>query len=191
MEPGTRAAIFVEGVSDREALDALSRRRGRDLTAEGVSIVPMGGAHGIGRFLETYGPGGLNLKLAGLCDVGEERYVGRALEAAGLTADTSRSNMEQQGFYVCEPDLEAELIRALGVNAVERVLTSEGDLGAFRTLQREPAWRGRLDDEQLRRFMGSGARRKIRYARLLVDALNLDHVPEPLDRVIAHVAPSS
>jgi len=186
-EPAIRAAIFVEGVSDREALEALARRRRRDLSLEGVSIVPMGGAHGIGRFLETYGADGLDLQLAGLCDAGEERYVARALQAAGLKADTSRSAMEQQGFYVCEPDLEAELIRALGVDAVSRVLDSEGDIGAFRTFQRDPAWRGRPDDEQLRRFMGSGSRRKIRYARLLIDALDLDSVPRPLDCVLAAV----
>jgi hypothetical protein len=35
--------------------------------------------------------------------------------------------------------------------------------------------------------MGSGARRKIRYARLLVDALELTHVPRPLDLVLAQV----
>jgi hypothetical protein len=184
---GIRAAIFVEGVSDQRALEALARRRRRELSAEGVSIVPMGGAHGIRRFLGVYGPGGLDVGLAGLCDAGEEPHVGHALEVAGLVADTSRFAMEQQGFNVCEPDLEAELIGALGVDSVERVLASEGELGAFRTLQRQPAWRGREEDEQLRRFMGSGARRKIRYARLLVDALDLDRVPRPLERVLAHV----
>jgi hypothetical protein len=35
--------------------------------------------------------------------------------------------------------------------------------------------------------MGSGARRKIRYARLLVEALDHAEVPRPLDRVLAHV----
>jgi hypothetical protein len=35
--------------------------------------------------------------------------------------------------------------------------------------------------------MGSGGRRKIRYARLLVDALDLADVPRPLDRLLAHV----
>jgi hypothetical protein len=185
--PGIRAAIFVEGVSDQQALEALARRRRRELSAEGVSIVPMGGAHGVRRFLGVYGPGGLDVRLAGLCDAGEEPHVGHALEVGGLVADTSRPDMEQHGFYVCEPDLEAELIRALGVDSVERVLACEGDLGAFHTLQRQPAWRGRENDEQLRRFMGSGARRKIRYARLLVDALDLDRVPRPLDRVLAHV----
>jgi len=71
---------------------------------------------------------------------------------------------------------------------VENVLDRQGDLGSFRTLQKQPAWRGRPTEEQLRRFMGSGARRKIRYASLLVDAIDLARVPRPLDRVLAQVA---
>jgi hypothetical protein len=35
--------------------------------------------------------------------------------------------------------------------------------------------------------MGSGSRRKLRYGRLLVAALDLTHVPRPLDGVLAHV----
>jgi hypothetical protein len=35
--------------------------------------------------------------------------------------------------------------------------------------------------------MGSGGSRKIRYARLLVDALDLEKIPRPLDQVLAHV----
>jgi hypothetical protein len=35
--------------------------------------------------------------------------------------------------------------------------------------------------------MGSGGRRKIRYARYLVDALDLTKVPRPLDLVLAYV----
>jgi len=35
--------------------------------------------------------------------------------------------------------------------------------------------------------MGSGGRRKIRYARFLVEALDLGRVPRPLDGVLAHV----
>ena len=96
--------------------------------------------------------------------------------------------MERLGFYVCVEDLEDELIRALGAASVESVLDAQGDLGPFRTLQKQPAWRGRPTDEQLRRFMGSGARRKIRYAKLLVDAIDLARVPRPLDRVLAQVA---
>jgi hypothetical protein len=42
-------------------------------------------------------------------------------------------------------------------------------------------------EEQLRRFMGSGGRRKTRYAAYLVSALDPDDVPRPLKRVLAHV----
>jgi hypothetical protein len=35
--------------------------------------------------------------------------------------------------------------------------------------------------------MGSGGRRKIRYARFLVEALDLDRVPRPLDLVLGHI----
>jgi len=35
--------------------------------------------------------------------------------------------------------------------------------------------------------MGSGARRKLRYAALLVDALDLERVPPPLAGVLDHV----
>ena len=70
---------------------------------------------------------------------------------------------------------------------MEQVVDAEGELGSFRTLQKQPAWHGRPVEEQLRRFMGSGGSRKIRYARLLVDALDLGAVPRPLDRALAHV----
>ncbi len=89
--------------------------------------------------------------------------------------------------FVCKPDLEAELIRAVGVELVERVLESNDDLRAFRTLQKQAEWRGRAPDEQLRRFMGSGGSRKLEYARLLVEALDLDRVPQPLDGILSHV----
>jgi hypothetical protein len=35
--------------------------------------------------------------------------------------------------------------------------------------------------------MGSGSGRKIRYARRLVEALDLSQVPRPLDAALAHV----
>ncbi len=179
--------MLVEGISDQGALEALAERRGRDLAAEGVSVVPIGGAQSIGRFLSRFGPEGLDLKLAGLCDLGEEGDFRRGLERAGLGSDLTRTEMEGLGFYVCVADLEAELIRALGADAVEKVVDAQGDLGSFRTLQKQPEWRGRATEEQLRRFMGSGGRRKIRYGRLLIEALDLSQVPRPLDGVLAHV----
>jgi hypothetical protein len=185
--PDPRAVVLVEGLSDKFAVEALARRRGRDLHAERVSIVPVGGAQAIGRFLNLFGPNGLDVELAGLCDAGEELDVRRALERAGFGADLSRTDMEALGFYVCVEDLEDELIRALGAAAVEEVVEAHGDLGPFRTLQKQPEWRGRPLHEQLRRFMSSGGRRKTRYARYLVEALDLSRAPRPLDGVLAHV----
>ena len=179
--------MLVEGLSDQHALETLARRRGRNLDAEGVAVLPIGGAQAIGRFLHRFGPEGLDVRLAGLCDAAEESDFRRALERAGLGSDLARDDLERLGFYVCEADLEDELIRALGADSVQRVVDAQGDLGSFRTLQKQPQWQGRPVEEQLRRFMGSGGRRKIRYARYLVEALDLARVPRPLDLVLAHV----
>jgi hypothetical protein len=187
VDESARAAVLVEGISDQVALQALAERHGRDLEAEGVAVVPIGGAQAVGRFLVELGPQGRNLRLAGLCDAGEERDFRRGLERAGVGSPATRAEMERLGFYVCEADLEDELIRALGAPAVEQVVEANGDLRPFRTMQKQPEWRGRPPEEQLRRFMGSGARRKTRYARLLVEALDLTGVPRPLQRVLAHV----
>jgi len=157
--------VLVEGASDRVALETLAQRRGRDLAAEGVAIEAIGGAQAIRRALARHD----GAKLVGLVDAGEAEGFRRALEHV----------------FVCDPDLEAELIRALGADEVLRVLAAHRDLGPFRTLQKQPSWRGRPIEEQLRRFMGSGGRRKIRYARHLVEALDLTRVPAPLDGVLA------
>ena len=183
----SRAVVLVEGISDQLALEALAQRGGRNLGAEGISVVPIGGAQAIGRYLDQFGPQGLDVRLAGLCDAAEERDFQRALERAGLGSNLTRADMETLGFYVCVEELEDELIRSLGAASVEQIVDAQGDLGSFRTLQKQPAWQGRSTEEQLRRFMGSGGSRKIRYASLLVDALDLTHVPRPLDRVLAHV----
>ena len=187
MSSRPRVVVLVEGVSDQVAVEALAERHERNLDAEGITIVPIGGAQAIGRFLDHFGPHGLDVRLAGLCDAAEEGDFRRGLERAGLGADLIRSDLERLGFYVCDEDLEDELIRALGPAAVERVVEAHGDLGAFRTLQKQPAWQDRALHEQLRRFMGSGGSRKIRYARYLVDALDLTGVPRPLDQLLGHV----
>jgi hypothetical protein len=182
-----RAVVLVEGISDQLALERLAERRGRDLAAERVAIVPTGGVTSIGRFLGALGPHGIDVALAGLCDAGEERHVQRSLERAGLGAHLDRATMEACGFFVCVADLEEELIRALGADGVIGVLEADGELASFRTFQKQPAQRERTTDAQLRRFMGTRAGRKYRYATLLVHALELARMPRPLDAVLAHV----
>ena len=186
MEP--RAVILVEGMSDQAALEALAGRRGQALDADRISITAMGGATNIERFVDRFGPHGLGVRLAGLCDVAEEGHFRRALERAGLGSGLCRAGMEAIGFFVCIADLEDELIRALGAEAVERVIEAQGDLKSFRVFQRQPAQQGRSPQRQLRRFMGTRSGRKSLYARLLVDALDLGCVPRPLDQVLTHAA---
>jgi hypothetical protein len=169
--------VLVEGESDRLALEALARRRGRDLEAEEVSILAIGGAQAIGREVRRLHP---HVRIAGLCDAGEERHFRRAFEGVGL----------EDGVFVCHRDLEDELIRALGVEAVEGVLAARHELGLFRGFQQQPAWRGREPDEQLRRFLGTYSGRKIQTGAMLVNALDLDRVPRPLDAVLDHVRPA-
>ena len=169
-----RGVVLVEGTSDRRAVEALARRRGRDLEAEGVDVVPMGGFGNLPRFLERY----RDLRLAGLYDAGEERHFLRALGC------DDRGELERAGFYACTRDLEDELTRAVGPDGMERVLAEQGELRAFRTYQKQPAHRTRPLEEQLHGFMWN---RKQRYAVLLVEALDLGHVPRPLGHALAHV----
>ena len=186
-ETNSRAVVLVEGISDQAAVATLAYRHGRDLVTESVAIVPMGGATNIGHFLDRFGPRGMNVRLAGLCDAAEETDFRRGLERGGLGSGLSRLDMEELGFYVCEADLEEELIRALGTSAVEAIIETQREGGAFRSFQRQPAQRGRPLEAQIHRFMGTLSGRKIRYARLMVEALDLSRVPRPLDRVLAHV----
>ncbi|MGW7075250.1 TOPRIM nucleotidyl transferase/hydrolase domain-containing protein [Streptomyces sp. NPDC054871] len=170
-----RTAVLLEGPSDRAAVEALAARRGRDLAAEGVCVVSMGGAMSIGRYTELLGPPGLDLRLAGLCDVGEQRFYDRGLERAGAP---------RRDFFVCVSDLEDELIRALGTARVEEIVRDAGDLRAWQTFLHQPAQHDRPRQQQLRRFLGTKKGRKIRYGRLLAEALGPEPTPAPLDDLL-------
>ncbi|HET7556198.1 MAG TPA: TOPRIM nucleotidyl transferase/hydrolase domain-containing protein, partial [Gaiellaceae bacterium] len=97
-----RAVVLVEGTSDKVALETLALRRGRDLAAEGVAVEAIGGAQAIRRALMRHA----GARLVGLVDAGEVEAFRQALD----------------DVLVCDPDLEGELIRALGAAEVLRVL---------------------------------------------------------------------
>ena len=184
--------VLVEGVSDQAALEVLAVRRGADLTARGVEIVAMDGATNIARCLEHYGPHGLGRRVAGLYDVGEERFFRAGLERAGLGGGTergalTREAMAERGFFVCDADLEDELIRAVGAERVVALIEQEGEIRSFHTLQRQPALRDRSLHDQLRRLMGGRSGGKVKYARLMADAVPLDRVPAPLAALLDYV----
>ena len=109
----------------------------------------------------------------------------RALAGAGLTDGRDHQALEENGFFVCDPDLEGELIRALGAEGILEVIAGQEEDGRrFSKLQQMPEWRGRPVEDQLRRWFGSGGRRKVRYAHLLVEACAMDLMPRPLVQVL-------
>jgi hypothetical protein len=185
-----RTVVLVEGLSDCFALETAARRTGIDLRHEGVDVLPMGGATNLPRFLTTFGPTGRAARLAGLCDRGEEGVFARCLERAGLADRVDRAVMESLGFFVCERDLEDELIRALGPARVEEVIEGEGELDSLRRLQQMPQHRGRAPSAHLHRFIGVRAGRKHRYAPLLVEALDEGALPRPIAALLTRLVSS-
>ena len=179
-----RTVVLVEGQSDRAALLALAGRLGHDLTAEGVDIVAMNGVTNIRTFATRYGPHGLGVRLAGLYDAPEEPFVRHGLAAAGLPETRDATDLEALGFFACTADLEDELIRALGIDAVEAVIDEAGETRSLDLLTQMPAQQGWTRHELVRRFLTARSGRKARYAVLLLDALPLDDVPRPLTAVL-------
>jgi hypothetical protein len=184
---GLRAVVLVEGISDRVALLTLAQRRGRDLSSEGIEVVAMGGITNTRAYASRFGPHGLGVPLAGLYDAADEPKLWRGLEAAGLGASLEVRGPSGLGFYKCSADLEDELIRALGVDAVEAAIEAAGELRSLQRLAGMPAQRGWTREAVLRRFLGSRSGRKARYAALLVAAMDPARVPEPLAALLDRV----
>lgn len=182
-----RAVVLVEGNSDRVALHTLAARLGRDLAAESIEVVAMGGITNTRAFASRYGPYGLGVPLAGLYDAAEEAKLRHGLATGGLVAGLEPDGLSGLGFYRCSADLEDELIRALGVEAVEAVIEAAGEGHSLRLLAGMPAQRDWTREAVLRRFLGSRSGRKARYAALLVEALEPGRAPEPLASVLARV----
>lgn len=182
MQP--RTVVLVEGRSDRAAVHALALRLGRDLAAEGVEVLPMGGVTNTRTFALHYGPPGLGLRLAGLYDAPEELHVRRGLSAAGLTPGVGSDGLAAFGFFACHLDLEDELIRAVGVAGTHAVIAAQGETRSYDLLAQMPGQRGWSADLVLRRFFTSQSGRKERYATAMVEALDLDRVPRPLTALL-------
>ena len=183
-ERPARRIVLVEGLSDAGAVHALAARGGHDLAAEGIAVTPMGGATNIGRYLARFGPPGLGVPVAGLCDAGEEPDFRRGLERAGLGSD-----LAQAGFFVCVADLEDELIRATGEAAMTRLIEVQEDSKPWRAFRRQQAWHGRPVDQQMHRFIRSVSERNGRYIRAMVEAMDPSVLPRPLRLLLGYVQP--
>ncbi|MBS1674748.1 MAG: ATP-dependent endonuclease, partial [Actinobacteria bacterium] len=126
----------------------------------------------------------------GLYDAAELRYVLGALVAADLLADgeADPAAVERAGFFGCEQDLEDEVIRAAGSDAVIDTLAARGELALFRVFQGQPAQRVRSVEAQLHRFAGTASGRKAHFAADVIATLPADRIPDPLARLLDAVA---
>jgi OLD-like protein len=184
-----RTIILVEGVTDELALTLAARRLGRDLKVEGVSILPINGAHAISGFLRQLAVEEPGAKLAGLYDEGEEEVIRTALERAGFGPNLDRSQLERVGFFACIADLEDELIRAAGETNLSKLIELEGDAQSWRTFRKQQAWHGRPVDQQFRRFIRSVSERNTRYIRAIVETIELSRLPRPLRLLLDYIEP--
>lgn len=181
-----RSVILVEGLSDLYAIVALAERLGRNFDASGISIVDMEGAGGLKTFVELLGRAGFGLKIAGMCDADKEADWATVLHEAGITAKATRASMHGSGFFVCDLDLEDELIRAYGTAHVVQLIKEEGEGEALEQFKGQNAYKSKPLAAQVRAFLQKKGR-KVRYAPLIVDRLDLSKVPPPLTQVLNHV----
>jgi len=178
--------VLVEGESDAAAVRALAGLLGRDLDSSPIRICSAGGVTNFPQALSELARAHPSASFCGLYDIAEERYVRRALTNAAVR-DAAQESLESFGFFACVADLEDELIRALGAEAVQHVLDAQGELASFRRFQAMPHHRLTPVGSQLRRFLGTRATRKIRSARLLVERLDVHRLPRPLAQLAARL----
>jgi hypothetical protein len=178
----SRVVVLVEGASDAAVVRVLCRARG--LVDAEVHVRDMGGVTNVGRHLRALDG---STPVLGLCDAPEERFVIRALRRAGQDIG-DRVGLERLGFWVCDRDLEDELIRALGADQVVAALEELGEADRFRAFQGQPQWRGRPVADQLRRFAGTTSGRKLTFARRLAEQLTPPTTPPPLAGLVDRVA---
>jgi hypothetical protein len=176
--------VLVEGDSDAAAVGALADLIRFDLGAHRVQVCSAGGVTNFSRVLADFVRTHPGADFCGMYDVADERHVRRALASAAIPV-AAHGSLEPFGFFACVADLEDELIRALGTAAVERVLEAQAELDSFRRFQAMPQHRLAPVHDQLHRFLGTRATRKIRSARRLVESLDLARLPRPLAQLAA------
>ena len=174
-----RTLVLVEGDSDAAAVRALADLIGCDLDLNNIQICPAAGVTNYSRVLGDFVRTHPGAEFFGMYDVADERHVRRALANAAVPI-AAHDSLETFGFFACVADLEDELIRALGDEGVEKVLEAQDELKSFRRFQAMPQHRATPVHQQLRRFLGTRATRKIRSAQRLVQALDLGQLPQPL-----------
>lgn len=177
VSPGTR--VLLEGPSDVAAVRTLLTAREGAGEGSAYELVDLGGVTNVGAHLRRAADADPSPRVVGLCDAGEARVVLRALQRVGRTL-TEPEQLGEQHFFVCDRDLEDELIRALGPHRCLSVLEEEGLAERFAAFSRQPAWVGRPLVDRLHRFCGIASGRKVLLAGAMAAACDPDAVPAPL-----------
>jgi putative ATP-dependent endonuclease of OLD family len=112
LEPLTaRRVVAVEGVSDRVILEAIGDVTGRSLDRLGVSLVETAGSGDMGAILKLFGGSGFDIPMSLLIDKDAAAATARKLGVV-------EADLEKRSTYICDPDLEAEYVDALGADVV-------------------------------------------------------------------------
>lgn len=175
--PDPRLVCLLEGASDVAAVRRLMTAQAIDPAP--IELVNLQGVTNVGRVLKELRQVRGDVDVVGMCDVAESRFVERALAEDGLPV-TDVTDLPIYGFFVCEADLEEELIRALGPERARDALVGQGLGGKLEALRTQPEWADRPLAEQLHRFCGAASGRKEAAAAILAGELTPDEVPEPL-----------
>lgn len=163
--------VLVEGDSDVAAIEAIARGSALDGR---FAPIAMGGITNVAAYVARLRREQPDAVLLGVCDEPERRFMERERPALAEV-------------FVCDRDLEDELIRAVGAEAVVGLLDEIGDLGRFRTFQDQPEWRARSLPDQLRRFAGTRSGRKAVFAGRLAAELTPATCPQPLARLLDRI----
>jgi hypothetical protein len=178
--------ILVEGISDLLAIRMLARRSGRDLDGAGATLLSLDGGGGFVHYLALFGPNGLDLRLLGLVDADHEQTWSQALTKAGVPV-AARGALNAAGVQVCDPDLEGELVVAIGTHRIAELLADEAQTVRYQTWV---AQKGLLQDpleRQQAAWIGRSSASKVFWAPVLAENTPLDNIPAPLCALLTDV----
>lgn len=120
LEPLTaNAVILVEGKTDVAILEAVALQLGHDLDRLGIAVARVDGSGGFKMALRLFGADGFAVPYTGLVDKAE------AADVAGYL-QVDEADLEGHGFSICDADLEAECVRALGPERHAELLCASG-----------------------------------------------------------------
>lgn len=173
--------VLLEGASDVTAVRALATKAGIDLA--GIDLINLHGSTNIGRIIKEIRQIRSDADVVGLCDASDTRAAEKALTEDGLPVSDA-TDLPMYGFFVCEPDLEGEIIHALGPDAAREALISGGLGSKFDALRVQPEWADKPLAEQVHRFATAPSGRKENATAVLADALDLDALPDALSMLL-------